>query len=62
MKVQYNRGDDVLTIHLSDGMIDHAEETDGIIVHFSPDDHPVLLEVLEASDFPVPVDENHCHG
>lgn len=51
MKVQYNRDDDVLTIHLSDGAIDHAEETDGIIVHFSPDDRPVMLEVLEASDF-----------
>lgn len=51
MNVQYHRADDVLTIHLSDGVIDHAEETDGMIVHFSPDDHPVLLEVLEASDF-----------
>ena len=51
MKVQYNRVDDILTIHLSEGVIDHAEETEGIIVHFSLDDHPVLLEVLEASDF-----------
>lgn len=51
MKVQYNRENDVLTIHLSEGTIDHAEETDGVIVHFSPDDHPVLLEVLDASEF-----------
>ncbi|MEW6247051.1 MAG: DUF2283 domain-containing protein [Nitrospirota bacterium] len=41
MKVQYNRENDVLTIHLSEGTIDHAEETDGVIVHFSPDDRPV---------------------
>lgn len=51
MKVQYNREDDVLTIHLSEGAIDHAEETEGVIVHFSPDDRPVLLEVLDASEF-----------
>lgn len=51
MKVQYNREDDVLTIHLSQGTIDHAEQTGGVIVHFSPEDRPVLLEVLDASDF-----------
>jgi len=51
MKVQYNREDDVLLIHLSEGKIDHAEEVDGLIVHFSPEDRPVLLEVLDASDF-----------
>ncbi len=51
MKAQYNREDGVLTSHLSDGVIDHAEETDGVIVHFFPDDQPVLLEVLEAGDF-----------
>lgn len=51
MKVQYNREDDVLMIHLSEDKIDHAEQTDGVIVHFSPEDRPVLLEVLDASDF-----------
>lgn len=51
MKVQYNREDDVLTIHLSEGTIDHAEEAEGVIVHFSPDGRPVLLEVLDASEF-----------
>lgn len=51
MKVQYNREDDVLTIHLAEGIIDHAEEAEGVIVHFSLDDHPVLLEVLDASEF-----------
>jgi hypothetical protein len=51
MKVQYNPEDDVLAIHLSEGMIDHAEETEGIIVQFLPDDCPALLEVLEANHF-----------
>ena len=51
MRVQYNREDDVLMIHLSEATIDHAEEAEGIIVHFSREDRPVLLEVLDASDF-----------
>jgi hypothetical protein len=36
---------------LSEGTIDHAGETEGVIVHFSTDDRPVLLEVLDASEF-----------
>jgi uncharacterized protein YuzE len=51
MKVQYNREDDVLMIHLAEGDIDHAEEVDGLIVHLSANGRPVLLEVLDASDF-----------
>jgi len=50
MKAQYNREDDVLMLFLSEGNIDHAEEADGIIVHFSTDDRPVLLEILDAND------------
>jgi uncharacterized protein YuzE len=51
MKVQYNREDDVLMIRLSKGKIDHAEEVDGLIVHFSNEDRPLVLEILDASDF-----------
>ncbi|RJP20176.1 MAG: DUF2283 domain-containing protein [Candidatus Omnitrophota bacterium] len=51
MKVQYNREDDVLLVHLSDDIIDYAQDTEGMIVHFSPDDRPVLMEILDASDF-----------
>lgn len=51
MKAIYNREDDVLTLELSDAAIDHAEETDGVIAHFSPSDELVLIEVLDASDF-----------
>lgn len=50
MQALYNREDDVLTLELGDGVIDHAEEVDGVIIHFSPDDRPVLLELLDASD------------
>jgi uncharacterized protein YuzE len=51
MKAQYNREDDVLMIHLSEDAIDHAVETGGVIVHLSKDGEPVLLEMLDASDF-----------
>ena len=50
MKVQFNRQDDVLLLHLSEEGIDHAEESEGVIIHFSEEDRPVLLEVLDASD------------
>ena len=50
MKAQYNREDDVLLLYVGKGDIDHAEESDGVIVHFSSDDRPVLLEVLDASE------------
>jgi uncharacterized protein YuzE len=51
MKIQYNRDDDALLIHLREGTIDYAEESEGIIVHFTEDHKPVLLEVLDASDW-----------
>ncbi len=50
MKVRYDREDDVLTLLLADGVVDHAEEVDGVIVHFTKDDRPLLLELLDASE------------
>jgi hypothetical protein len=49
MRVRYDREDDVLTLQLADGIVDHAEEVDGVIVHFAEDDRPLLLEMLDAS-------------
>ena len=51
MKVWYNRKEDILTLAVSKGPMDHAEESGPIIAHFSTDDKLVLLEILEASDF-----------
>ncbi|HXH09571.1 MAG TPA: DUF2283 domain-containing protein [Alphaproteobacteria bacterium] len=51
MKVRYNRKEDILTLEISEAVIDYAEESGPIIAHFSEDDRLVLLEVLEASDF-----------
>ncbi len=51
MKINYDREDDILMIETAPGRIDHAEEMGQIIVHFTKDDKPVLLEILDASDF-----------
>ena len=51
MKVSYDRDADVLVIELSDEDIDHAEEVGPLIIHFSKDNKPVLIEILDASEF-----------
>jgi len=51
MKVSYDRDADVLMIELSDEDIDHAEEVGPLIIHFSKDNKPVLIEILDASEF-----------
>jgi len=51
MKIKYDREDDILMIETAPGKIDHAEEMGPFIVHFTKDGKPVVLEILEASDF-----------
>lgn len=51
MKISYNRESDILMLEISNEPIDHAEETGPVIVHFTKEDKPVLLEVLDASEF-----------
>ncbi len=51
MKMSYNRMDDVLMFEVCKGAIDHAEEIGPIIVHFDKNGKPVLLEILDASEF-----------
>jgi hypothetical protein len=36
---------------VSDEPIDYAEEMDSVIVHFTKEGKPVLLEILDASKF-----------
>ncbi|MCL0064385.1 DUF2283 domain-containing protein [Dehalococcoidia bacterium] len=50
-KIRYSGDVDVLLIELSDKSIDYAEEEGQMIIHFSKDGQPVLLEILEAKDF-----------
>jgi hypothetical protein len=52
MKINYNREEDVLLIELdASASIDQAEHIGSFIVHFDPQDKPVLLEILNASEF-----------
>ncbi len=51
MRIKYDRDVDILTVETSSDAIDHAEEMGNFIVHFSPAGRPVLLEILDASDF-----------
>ena len=51
MKIKYNREDDVLLIEISNEKIDYAEEAGNMIIHFSKDGRPVLIEILDASEF-----------
>ena len=52
MKIHYDREEDILMLEVSDeGEIDHAEQVDSVIVHFTEAGEPVLLEILDASEF-----------
>jgi len=50
-KLRYSKDANVLLIELSEKPIDYAEEYGQLIVHFSPEGEPVLLEILDAKDF-----------
>jgi uncharacterized protein YuzE len=50
-KIKYSKDVDALLIELSDKKIDCAEEEGQMIIHFSKDGTPVLLEILDAKDF-----------
>ena len=47
--IKYDHEADVLSWELSGTKIDHAVEMGNMIVHFSPKNIPVLLEILDAS-------------
>ena len=51
MKVKYSKDIDALLIELSDKKIDYAEDKGQIIIHYSNDGDPVLLEIFDAKDF-----------
>jgi uncharacterized protein YuzE len=52
MKISYDRAEDILTIELdASAPIDHAEHTGAVIVHLSQEDRPIVLEILQASEF-----------
>lgn len=50
-KIKYSKDVDALLIEISDKDIDYAEEQGQIIVHFSREGQPVLIEILDAKQF-----------
>ncbi len=51
MKMSYNNNEDIMMVELSSDAIDFAEEMGPVIVHFNSKNKPVLLEILDASEF-----------
>lgn len=47
----YEPEDDVLNIWLSKKPVDFAEQSGDIIVHFTENNEPVYIEILDASHF-----------
>lgn len=47
-KIKYSKDVDALLVELSDKQIDYAEEEGQVIIHFSMDGEPVLLEILDS--------------
>jgi uncharacterized protein YuzE len=50
-KFRYDEADDALMIWFSKEPIDYAEKEKSLIVHFSKNNKPVLMEILDATDF-----------
>ena len=51
MKIRYDRDDDILIVEMGKGKIDFAEESGPLIIHFTKQKKPVLLEIMNASKF-----------
>jgi hypothetical protein len=51
IKVSYDPNADVMSWEEQKGKIDYATEIGNFVVHFSKDNKPLLIEVLEASKF-----------
>ncbi|MBI3577009.1 DUF2283 domain-containing protein [Candidatus Gottesmanbacteria bacterium] len=56
MSLKYYRDDDILVISLSRASYDYAEKEGDFIVHFSKENKPVRIEVLNAKKF---LEETH---
>ena len=47
-RIRYSNNVDVLLIELSDKPIDYAEDEGQVIIHFSSEGEPVLIEICNA--------------
>jgi len=50
-KISYEPEADVLTWEITGQPVDYAKEIGNIVVHFTKNNMPVLVEILEASKF-----------
>lgn len=50
-KISYEPEADVLTYEITNQPIDYAKEIGNIVVHFTKNNIPVLVEILEATQF-----------
>ncbi|MEK7568634.1 MAG: DUF2283 domain-containing protein [Patescibacteria group bacterium] len=50
-KISYEPESDVLMWEISGSSIDYAKEIGNFVVHFTKNNVPVLIEILEASKF-----------
>ncbi|OGZ01467.1 MAG: hypothetical protein A2946_00955 [Candidatus Liptonbacteria bacterium RIFCSPLOWO2_01_FULL_53_13] len=51
LRIKYEPEADVLSWETNAGLISHAEEAGNVVVHFTKNNIPVLVEILEASTF-----------
>jgi len=51
VKISYEPDADVLMWEITDKPIDFAKEVGDVVVHFTKNNVPVLIEILEASRF-----------
>lgn len=47
----YSKDVDILLVKVADEPIDYAEDSGKLIVHFSQDGKPVLIEIQDAKEF-----------
>ncbi|PMQ01809.1 MAG: hypothetical protein CBR30_03825 [Dictyoglomus sp. NZ13-RE01] len=50
-KIKYSKDVDILLIELSNKPIDYTKEEGQLIIHFSKEGEPVLIEISDAKDF-----------
>ncbi|MEW6033692.1 MAG: DUF2283 domain-containing protein [Chloroflexota bacterium] len=50
-RFKYSRDVDILMVELSDKKVDYADEVGPVIVHYTKEREPVLLEIQDARNF-----------
>ena len=51
MEIRYSSEVDILTVRLSHDAVDYADESDGLITHFTSAGRPVMFEIQGGREF-----------